>query len=847
MPNRPAAGMELPPFQSSCSPDCASTRALRTLLSNLPGMAYRCRNDAAWTMEYVSEGCVALTGYPATDIMHNARLAWADLIHPADRAQVWTNVQAGVAAREPFRLTYRIRTAEGAERWVWEQGRGVFSAAGELLALEGFITDITAARQVEAALRESEERYRTLAESAEDLIFIIDRSDRVVYVNTFAAAQIGRKPEEIIGQSRARLFPPEIAARQAANLRRVLDTGQPLVVEDTLLFASGERWIQTNLVPLGRSHGLVQTVLGISRDITALKQAEQELQQYRVQLEELVAERTAELARVNEQLARDISERKRAADLLREQRDLGIALGATADLREALDCVLDAAMRISGMECGGIYVVDDASGGVELVSCRGLSPQFAAAVARYPADDPHVQVVMSGQRVYSFETPNPVVNEHLRAEGLQAICVIPVQHDGRTIGSLNLASRTCDTIPQPARDALEAIAFRIGGVIARGRTLQALRDSETRNRAIVAAIPDLVFRQRRDGVYLDVRASDPALLAVPQADLVGRSIRELPLPAAFIEQVMAAIERTLASGELQTLEYRLPVPRGLRDFEARLVPCGADEVLGVVRDITAQRRAEERARAHQEQLAHVARVSTLGEMISGLTHELAQPLTAMLYYARGCSARLQKGDWGAAEAAAAMEKIAAQADRAGEFIRRLKGFVRNAQPVRVPRALNPVVEDALGMAAPELRARQVAVQLRLAPDLPAVAIDPIQIEQVILNLVRNGMDAVMANPPGARFLEVTTAATPEAVHLTIQDNGPGVPAEDAPRIFEAFFTTKPAGTGLGLSISRSLIEAHHGRLWFEPAPERGALFGFTLPPTPEEPDGHENPDRLRSG
>ena len=164
------------------------------------------------------------------------------------------------------------------------------------------------------------------------------------------------------------------------------------------------------------------------------------------------------------------------------------------------------------------------------------------------------------------------------------------------------------------------------------------------NRAIVAAIPDLVFRLHRDGTYLDVHAPDDQLLALPVGALLGRRLTDLPLPAELVARSMAAVAATLAGGSLHTLEYRQQVPRGLRDFECRLVPCGPDEVLGVVRDMTDQRRAEERARAHQQQLAQVARVCTLGEMVSGLAHELAQPLTAVLYYARGCAARVEAGE-----------------------------------------------------------------------------------------------------------------------------------------------------------------------------------------------------------
>ncbi|MGD2175449.1 MAG: PAS domain S-box protein, partial [Candidatus Brocadiaceae bacterium] len=137
-------------------------RALATLMRNLPGMAYRCRNDPEWTMEFLSEGCLSLTGHHPSALIENREVAYADLIHPEDREEVWHEVQRAVAENRPFRLTYRIRTAEGEERWVWEQGRAVLSEDGECAALEGFITDITERRRAQEQLQESRERYREL-------------------------------------------------------------------------------------------------------------------------------------------------------------------------------------------------------------------------------------------------------------------------------------------------------------------------------------------------------------------------------------------------------------------------------------------------------------------------------------------------------------------------------------------------------------------------------------------------------------------------------------------------------------------------------------------------------------
>ena len=185
-----------------------SERRLSTLMGNLPGMAYRCRNDEDWTMEFVSEGCLELTGYEAEDLIGNAHISYAEVIHPQDRATVWDMVQEGVERHELFQLIYRIQTRSGQRRWVWEQGRGVYDENGTLLALEGFITDVTDREQAEKALRESEERFRRLAGAAFEGIIIHDRG-RILDVNEQAAILFGHEPSEMIGWDAFCLIAPE--------------------------------------------------------------------------------------------------------------------------------------------------------------------------------------------------------------------------------------------------------------------------------------------------------------------------------------------------------------------------------------------------------------------------------------------------------------------------------------------------------------------------------------------------------------------------------------------------------------------------------------------------------------
>jgi len=251
------------------------------------------------------------------------------------------------------------------------------------------------------------------------------------------------------------------------------------------------------------------------------------------------------------------------------------------------------------------------------------------------------------------------------------------------------------------------------------------------------------------------------------------------------------------------------------------------------REITERRRAEQAVREFQAELAHVTRMSTMGEMASGLAHELNQPLAAIVNFTQGCIRRMRSGAPVSLEMLGAMEQVAAQATRAGDIIRRLRTFVKKQGPQRSTERLNELVSEVAGFAEVEARQRGVLIRVEQEPALPPVLADKIQIQQVVLNLVRNGLEA-METVHGDRVLVLRTAQRDaDMVQVCVTDCGRGLPPGDADQIFQPFFTTKSHGLGMGLSISRSIIEAHGGRLWAEPTQECGATFVFTLPVTKE--------------
>jgi two-component system sensor kinase FixL len=282
-------------------------------------------------------------------------------------------------------------------------------------------------------------------------------------------------------------------------------------------------------------------------------------------------------------------------------------------------------------------------------------------------------------------------------------------------------------------------------------------------------------------------------------------------------------------------EYALVGPGGETRFlhlNLRISP-GADGAIrhvGTLHDVTERRRAQNQMRETQERLTHVARLSTMGEMTSGLAHELNQPLTAIAMYAQAAERLMTQAHPGEEDVISALHHIATQALRAGEIIRRLRAMVRNRETREEQVDLNELLQELVVLAEADARLHHVHVRLDLASTPPKVMADPIQLQQVLLNLVRNAIEAVADLETPRRTVTLRTAPTPVGdAEISVTDLGPGVDPGIRERLFDAFFTTKPEGTGLGLAISRSIIENHGGRLAQRPNEPVGSCFYFTLP------------------
>lgn len=254
-------------------------------------------------------------------------------------------------------------------------------------------------------------------------------------------------------------------------------------------------------------------------------------------------------------------------------------------------------------------------------------------------------------------------------------------------------------------------------------------------------------------------------------------------------------------------------------------------------DIADRKRAEQQTQERQAELFHVSRLNTLGEMASGLAHELSQPLSAILNHASAGARRVTSGGADVYGIAQSLEKIADQAERAGHILGRIRALAQRHPPQFAYVDVNEVIDDVVDLISWEARHKKVAIKLELGEDLSIVRADRIQIEQVVLNLARNAIEAMSAVEQRARLLTVRTTAGGDAqVRIEVSDTGIGLPEGDASRIFEPFFTTKTNGLGVGLSISRTIVEMHNGTLETKRNADCGSTFVLALPVArPETP------------
>lgn len=364
------------------------------------------------------------------------------------------------------------------------------------------------------------------------------------------------------------------------------------------------------------------------------------------------------------------------------------------------------------------------------------------------------------------------------------------------------------------------------------------------HRSILATVPDAMIVTDAHGAILSFSAAAEAMFGYREAELVGQNVRVL-MPGPDRDRHDGYMNRYLETGEARIIGIGRITQGRRRDGSSFPMELAIGDAMtpsgrvftGFIRDLTERQATERRLQDLQSELTHISRISAMGSLASALAHELNQPLTAIANYMEGARSLLDGplDDDAMAMLREAMAEATAQSLRAGEIVRRLRDFIARGETEKRVVSLRQLLTEASALALTGSGPMHLEVEMRLDGDHDAVLVDRIQIQQVVLNLIRNAAEAMARRP--RRRLEVRSVAGPAGmVTVTVADSGPGISPEIAAHLFEPFRSGKADGMGLGLSISRTIIEGHGGRIWQEPSELGGAAFRFTLPEAAEGDD-----------
>jgi len=490
-----------------------------------------------------------------------------------------------------------------------------------------------------------------------------------------------------------------------------------------------------------------------------------------------------------------------AADLLERMRSEAALVAAADDLRQTLNT---AAIGLTRCSRDLRYVT------ANLAYAQIMNVPLEQIVGR------PIREVLGAE---GFERIRPYVERVLAGEQVEYDVELPRKDRGSVYIHVTYA-------PWMEHGQVTGWVASVSDVTERWRADQALRESEARNQDLLRATPDLMFLQDKDGVYLDFHARNVSDLLVPPAQFLGKNMRDV-LPPDLAERIATCFQEAAESGEPSVMEYALQLDQQMRHFEARVVRGQQGTFLSIVRDITERKLAEESLQRAQTELALATRRLTMGGLAASIAHEISQPLTAIISNANAGVRLLERGQL--EDLKATFEDVVKDGQRAARVIHQTRALFTGRAPRIESLDLNQLILDVVAVVRQEISRNRVVLSTDLVEWLPTVQGDRTQLQQVMLNLIMNGLEAMDAVYDRPRELVIRSRSLPsDAVVVSVSDTGVGFDPEDGNRLFDAFFTTKPTGMGMGLSISRSIVSNLGGELWAEPHTPYGSTFQIRL-------------------
>jgi PAS domain S-box-containing protein len=741
--------------------------------------AQRLSNTGSWALSpdarkicYWSEECYRIWGFDPAQGLPDREAVWRR-IHPGDRDRMYEETQEALLQKRDYKVEFRIVLPDGTVKDLEATGHHLFSAQGELIEVVGTNIDVTERKRAEQALRKSEAKIRRLVDANIIGIFIWDFDGRILEANKAFLDIVGYDHEDLVA-CRVRwtdLTPPEWRDRDARLIQEQRVTGSLQPFEKEYFRKDGSR--VPVLIGVATFEEAGNQGVAFVLDLTKRKQAEEALRESEYKLRQIVET----VPSLIWSLAPD------GEPTHFNQRQLDYFGMSFEDLKHR--------------GRGAFVHPDDV-------------PEHEKAFSHA------IQTGTSYQGVLRLRRADGEYRwHHARGEPLR-------DRDGRIVQWYGVSVDIDDA--KKGEDRLR-------------RSEAYLAEAQRLGHTGVAAYNETTILYGSEEIFR-IWGFDPAQ-GVPSRDAVFQRIH-----TGDRDRLNAEVQRAVGEKRAYSIGYRIVLPDGtVKHLEAIGQPVfsASGELVEIVTtqiDVTERKRAEqahEKLRRLESDLAHMNRLSVMGELTASLAHEITQPIASARNNARAALNFLDNNPPDLGEVREGLHGVVGNADRAGDIVDRIRDQINKAPPRKLRFDLNEAINEVIALVRSAVSENGVSVQTRLTDGLVLVSGDRVQLQQVVLNLILNAVEAMSAVEAGTRELLISTGQDQAGEALVaVHDSGPGIDPEHLERVFESFYTTKSSGVGMGLSICRSIIDAHEGRLWAEANDPRGAAFQFTLPSAEKE-------------
>ena len=811
------------------------TAELRDLVDSLNGIVWEA-DAATLRFSFVSSQAERIIGYPAARWLSEPAF-WAEHLHPEDRESVLAFCRRVAEEAGAHEIEYRMIVADGSMVWMRDRVTAVRNGDGPA-KLRGVMVDVTERKRAERERQarrwfvESMDRVNRAIQSTNDLeqmmsdvldaTLAILNCDRAFLVTpcdpetpAFAVRMHRARPEFPLPVPVGIEIPMD--ADTTAVFRAAIASRGPVRygpgAQRPLPASIAKRWgIQSRILTALYPKGDRPYLFGLSQCSYARVWTPQE----EALFEEIGRRLTDALTSLS--MLHSLRESERRYRSIFDTTGVPIVEEDFSPVKPEIEALRAAGVRdfrayfaahpeFVRHALGLVRVVDVNDATVRLFGA-GSKQELLASVKKLMAPETvrsfgDVLVgIAEGRNFFDSET----VMQTLRGERLTVLFTL--------------------TLPPPSA-SFDSVLVTVMDITERKR-------AEYLAGAVFEISPDAVYIVGRDYRYQRVNPAFERRWQLPAEKIVGMRLDELAGTEPFEETYRPAMDRCFAGEEVSFAGW-FPTPSGPRYLVATYSPLRPDServeaLLAITRDLTDHLRASEALQQAQAELAHVTRVTTLGEMTASIAHEVNQPLACIVADANASLNWLNAATPDLDRVREALEAIVKDGHRAGDVIQRVRQLATRSGPQKAQLEVNDVIREVVPLIGPEVRSHAVSLRLDLAPALPPVVADRVQLQQVLINLAMNGIEAMMATEDRPRELVIRTHPhDDDEVVVGVQDAGVGIDGSAVDELFSAFFSTKAGGMGMGLSISRSIIEQHGGRLWATPNATHGATFHFALP------------------